>query len=289
MKQVIIAIFFSTLFFWGCTPSSKEISIPQSDTKLCIASTAFNSNTAIVAVSYSISSLTNLNDTSGTIMPLSSFLADSALVILTNNGHNDTLIETIQGIYVNTQLQLTSGTSYTLRVKDKKGNSITAVTTYQTAAPPDLIMPTVIRAPLDTTIQLKINVTDNSQQTNYYIMAYDNINSNTVPSQIGSSKFPVLSLSAIKKLEVFSNAEAVNGVISKTFIIGNVGSNDTLFVHYGRIDKGYYDYLISYKNTGSLINQIVSEPINLPTNINIGVGYFELYDVQRTLFDLKKF
>jgi hypothetical protein len=42
------------------------------------------------------------------------------------------------------------------------------------------------------------------------------------------------------------------------------------------IPKGYYEYLAAYKRSGNLLSQLTGEPVNLPTNVQGGYGYFAL-------------
>lgn len=274
----------------GCTPEPISISIKELAPQLSISSISPNAHTLIASVSYSTNSLSNINGSdSGQSTPTlpPGLLVDNAQVTVSDGNNNYVLDQQLPGIYSNTSMNLRNGVSYTLRVKDPaNNNTIVATTTYRTAIPPINIMPVVTRNPNDTTIQLKMSITNDTPGTDYYLMAYDHINPSSVPSSPNSAKFPVIGINAVKKIEVFSGADAVNNIITKSFIISGIRPTDTLFVHYAKIDKGYYDYLAAYKRTGSLISQITSEPITLPTNIMIGLGYFSVYDAQRTFYKL---
>jgi len=293
MKNIFPVILFSILFVTGCAPDPLMIDIDQIPAQMAVTSASPEPNTVIVAVTYSLTSLTNLTepdaDSTAPLIP-EGILADSAFVTISDGVNTYPLIKVLPGIYLNTGIPFESGKEYSLFVKDNiNGNTIVAKTTYQPAFIPDLILPVVKRETTDTTIQLRMTVTDDRPEMNYYVVAYDNVNPATVPSPIGSPNFAIANLEAIKKVEVFSDAEAVNGVITKTFDVTNIDAKDRLFVHYGRIDKGYFDYLSSYKRSGSLVTQIASEPLTLPTNIVTGLGYFALYDAQRIFFDLKNY
>ena len=89
-----------------------------------------------------------------------------------------------------------------------------------------------------------------------------------------------------KQLELLqSNATAA---LSHSFTI-KASAGDTLVVQVCRVDGGYYKYLQAYKRTGYLINQLTGEPINLPTNVQTGYGYFALCKPNRYVFDMKEY
>ena len=292
MKTNILSILFLALIFTKCTPQPLPIVIEELKPKIAISSIAIDANTVMVIASYSVNSLTSLNYSANANTPVlpDGILIDNAIITISDGTKIFTLDKIYPGIYSKTDMNLTPGTQYNLSVTDlAKGEHIVAKTTYYEALPADKILPVVTRNPHDTSIQLKLSMQDNSTSINYYVMAYDRINPNTVPSPINSPNFSIVGLDAVKKVEIFSSADAVNGMIYKTFDILNIKPSDTLFVHYGKIDKGYFNYIKSYKKTGSLVNQITAEPITLPTNTITGFGYFALYGVQRSIFDLNKY
>ncbi len=292
MKTTLLLILALAIFLIKCTPEPIAITIKDAEPQIAVSSTAIDAKTVLVIASYSIFSLANLNysdDGNTPVMP-DGILVDSALVTISDGANIDTLEKVYPGVYLNTAFNLKTGFQYLLTVNDTlKKRKVVANTTYFDAVAANEILPVVTKKPTDTTIQLKMALTDNAATMSYYVMAYDRINPSKVPSPINSANFSIVNVGAVKKIEVFSSADAVNGTITKTFDIVDIQPTDTLFVHYGKIDRGYFNYLSSYKKTGSLINQITAEPITLPTNIVTGLGYFALYNVQRTFFDLKKY
>jgi len=292
MKPTLLFILSLAIFLIKCTPEPIAITIKDAEAQIAVSSTAIDSKTVLVIASYSIFSLANLNYSINGNTPAipNGILIDSALVTISDGANIDTLEKVYPGVYLNSGLNLKTGLQYFLTVNDTlKKRKVVANTTYFNALPANEILPVVTKKTTDTTIQLKMALSDNAATISYYVMAYDRINPSKVPAPINSTNFSIVNIDAVKKIEVFSSADAVAGMITKTFDIIGIKATDTLFVHYGKIDRGYFNYLSSYKKTGSLINQITAEPITLPTNIVTGLGYFALYNVQRTFFDLKKY
>lgn len=291
MRTLLTICLFAVLFTLSCRPKPIAIDVAQEAERIAIASTALDEHTVIVAISYSITSLFNLDDTDRgqTPVSLTNVLVDSALVTIADGARIDTLSKISAGLYRNTTLSLVSGRTYLLAVLDyRTGLAVHAATTYQSALTVDTVRPLVDRRVRDTAVQLVLSLRDNRPGQDYYIVAYDNINPSTIPSAIGSPEFAILNADEAKQVEVFSDAEAMAGRISKTFNI-DVSPGDTLFVQYGRIDKGYYDFLASYKRSGSIITQAVAEPVTLPSNVINGLGYFSLYDARREVFAIRNY
>jgi hypothetical protein len=214
---------------------------------------------------------------------------DSAVVMLRKDGQAaDTLHKISSGLYSRKDLQLTPGEAYTLTVHDcRKGFTATATTTYLPVPAIDTVYPEQIRKGSETTSKLHLRIKDISQ-TAYYFVCYNTVRQ----AREGSTTLPrnvrALNLFVPKQIALFSTADAVSGRLDKEIIL-QVQPTDTALIQVGQIDKAYYDYLAAYKRTGALINQLTGEPINLPTNISSGYGYFSLFNPVRELYDLNKF
>jgi hypothetical protein len=62
--------------------------------------------------------------------------------------------------------------------------------------------------------------------------------------------------------------------------------SDTIAVTLSNISEGYFKFLTAYRKSGSLFNQITGEPIDYPTNVVNGYGYFNTYYPDVRVFDL---
>jgi hypothetical protein len=291
MKQSIAflaAILILTL--QACLPNPLDIQVPQAPPKIAVSSTVIDNNSLFVLASYSVSSLMNLDDTTGGQNPtgVGGMLIKNAMVVLSSDAGTDTLVKMYDGMYGTTRLNLSPFKQYQLFVKDlDNGRSVTATTTYIPLPKITEVKPAISRTSEDTLVKLHIAVKDNVASTGFYLMSYST--TSQYNSRAGSTDFPVSTINTTKKLELFSNADALNGTITRDFILEVGNDADTLYVHIGQIERRYYEYLTAYKRTGSLFNQLTGEPINLPTNVTTGLGYFSLYHAQRKVFFLKDY
>lgn len=280
-------LFLSVLLFTAlasCRPKSIDIEVPQQDPDLVISASCVNESTVMVAVAYSVTSLRNLEDTSQGPVP-QDMLADSAVVTIAASGQlPDTLLRVSRGIYGCRTLQLQAGVRYMLTAIDKKKHAAaTATTTYMPMPEIEEVRPEIVRNEQDTVVKMHVKI-GNVRPGDRYFMSY-----NTLAQARELVTQPLSSMQSFspKRIELFEDGLR-DGIITKTLTL-DAHSNDTLVVHIGRVDEHYYKYLDAYKRTGYLINQVTGEPINLPTNISKGFGYFALYKPERRLIDLNTY
>lgn len=280
------------LLFTACVPAPLDIEPQPATRELAIASTVVDSSTLLLTATYSLNSLLNLtNGAAGqdTSELVSSTLADGATVLLRSAAGTDTLAQLLPGIYGSVFLNLRPYERYTLQVLDATHElTVTSSCTYLPPVKVQELVPKVTRTATDTTVRLHVSVQDDPARTDYFLMSYSRTNPERVSSSVGQVALPNWDANAAKKLELFTDAEVSGGQVSRDFLL-DANGRDTLYVHVGRIEKGYYEFLTAYKRTGSLLNQLTNEPITLPTNVRPGLGYFSLYAPTRAAFSLERY
>jgi hypothetical protein len=215
-------------------------------------------------------------------------LIDSALVTIRDAaGMTDTLSKTSEGLYITTTIRLISGTQYTLTVHDyRKGMTAHAITTYVPQPMLEQLTAVKVVTPKETQTKLELSVID-AKVDDYYFVSYNtmrNARENAIPLPLNQR---ALNLFVPKQIELFTGAGAKDGLLNKSLTL-QVKPDDTLMLHVARIDKAYYNYLVAYKRTGALFNQLTGEPINLPSNISGGYGFFSLYQPIRKVYNLNQ-
>ncbi len=290
-SKVIFLLLTSATLFSCRKPKPLDISIPQRKDEIVLSATMTDGNTLLVSAGYSIEAITNVSDeTTNSTVP-KNMLIDSGIVTLTPaGGESITLNKLSAGLYGNRNMHLREGQQYTLRIKDlRKGIEATATTILMPQPGRCIVTPSYegVRAG-DTLYRLQISVPE-AQKGAYYFASY------TTARQLRQN-IKLLSQTAAQNLSAFTNFEPkqvellqsnTDGQFEHSFSL-RVATTDTLIVQVARIDEGYYKYLQAYKRTGYLINQLTGEPINLPTNVQTGYGYFALSKPYRYVFDMHK-
>lgn len=276
-------------FFVSCRPTPIEVDVPQATPSITISSVAFDEHTVFVSAGYSINSFVNLNDTSynsdKTAMNIpAEMLVNGGLVTITAQGAlPDTLTEVSKGLYASRKLNLIEGTEYTLTVIDiDKKASATAKTVFNAKPKIDNTKRDWILQESDTLTKFYLHLKNVSKDDRFFV-AY--CTTEQVKDNFGTAvdKLPTIYNFSPKTLELFTGEEAQNSIIDKAITM-NIRPSDTLVVQVARIDNAYYQYLSAYKRSGYLINQLTGEPINLPTNIITGYGFFNLCQSEKVVF-----
>lgn len=290
MKKLIY-LFTITILLASCTKTKPLIiTLPESEKKLAISSVVIPGNILAVSVSYSFSALNNSKDSLGNNVFDSTlyqqFLVEHALVTISYNGQTDTLRKLTPGIYVSLGTLQIVNAIYTLEVYDSATDlRVFANSNMLEKVSFDTLYFQKESTLKDTTLKVHFTIADKLTEENYYMVSYYN----SAASPIYNSVFSNQSKNKFIQIELYSDKVVeANGKIKvdKNFFIPN--QNDTIVVELANISKGYYEFLTAYKKGDQLIYQLLGEPVNLPTNINIGYGYFSTFNPSFKIVDLSK-
>jgi hypothetical protein len=290
MKILVLATTILATTLYSCRPKPLDIEIEQTPPMLTLSSATPDNHSVLVSAGYSINSLINLNDTvNGSVkIPKEMLLREAVLTITEAGGQPDSLFAISDGLYGNRNLQLEHGATYTIDVYEKnKGHIAMATTTYQALPEVTYRDPRLKKIKGDTTVSIDVDI-KNAREGEYYFISYNT--AALARKQLAQTTMDVSTLASFtpKQLTLINGATHQNGNLEKKITM-QVNSNDTLLIQTGRIDKAYFDYLTVYKKSGSLINQLTGEPINMPSNIIKGFGFFSLYAPARKIFYLANY
>ncbi len=276
------------LLLSACLPKPIDIEIEGHRPTLVVSSQIIPGQTMIVALTRSFSALSN--STQGDTVAsnfLDNVLVSDALVTVSYLGETDTLYMLTSGIYISTNtLQYSYGT-YSLYAKDPAtGMEITAESSLLPKVPFDTVYPVITRNPGDTTVRVEFEFSDlpekNWYAINYYVKrSGTGFDINRIFS-VGSNK-------VLTELELLSDLTFDDNVYSNETQLSGIGPTDTIAVAIANISEGYYQFLTAYKRAGGLFNQITGEPVNYPSNVIKGHGYFNTHYPDIKVFDLHNY
>lgn len=285
----ILTLAFILPCFIACRPKPIEIEVPQAPPAITISSIAFDEHTVFVSAGYSINSCAGINDTTASDSKTKSgipkeMLIDKGVVTITEDGGlPDTLSQVSTGLYASRKLKLKKGVRYTLMVKDMTKNvAATASTVFFDQPSVETVERKLEINGTDSITRLHLQINNVARNDNFFV-TYSTTSQMQNSATTAIDKLPTIYNFSPKTLELLTGEEAVNGDLDKTISI-NVNPGDTLVVQVAHIDNAYYQYLSAYKRSGFLINQLTGEPINLPTNIVTGFGFFSLCQSERIVF-----
>ncbi|HEU4716193.1 MAG TPA: DUF4249 domain-containing protein [Bacteroidia bacterium] len=259
----------------GCVPKPIDIDVPPAPEKLVVAAQVIPNHIMVIGLTHSFSAL----DSGGNQDTLSNsfinrILVSHAIVTLDHPGGTDTLYQLTPGIYASVNVLLSSYGSYTLHAKDPEtGEEIKATTQLLPQIRFDTIIPSIVLAGNDSTVNIHYELTDFPAEENYYVVSYYRKSQDTSAFDIYS--YFQQGSNELNTFDLVSDADFdQDGKLSRDKQLPGIGINDTIAVTVANITKGYYEFLTAYKRSGSLFNQLSGEPIDFPTNVEGGYGYF---------------
>jgi len=264
--------------FAQCRPDPIDIDVKPADEKLVVCSQIVPNSVMVVGLTRSFSPLdpggnqdTLQNDF------LDRILVSNAIVTVTHPGGTDTLYMLTPGIYASINVLLEDYGTYTIHAKDPStGEEVTATTELLPQETFDSIQPFIRFVDGDSIPFIHYEMTDYSSGEDYYVACYYRKSQDT--SAFDVSNYFARGTNDLNNFVLISDQDFdQNGKLSRDQQLFDTGINDTIACTVSHITKGYYEFLTAYKRSSSLFNQLSGEPINYPTNVEGGYGYFNTH------------
>lgn len=278
---------FILSLFSACRPEPLNIDIPQLEPKIVVASQIVPPDALLISLSKSFSALTDIEDDS-TGEALNQLLIRGASVSLEYDGNQDSLIEVENGFYLALGIDALEGRTYRLTIKDTSGLEATAQATFMPSMNFDSIVPSITRAE-DTLVEIGYSLRDlpgdNWYMVNFYSNRGDEDSTFNVGSILGGGN-----VNGFLGTDLISDDEfAPDGTYRSSATFFGLQDTNVIAVSVSNISEEYYNYLVLRERAGNIFSQIVSEPINYPTNVEGGLGFFTLHFPSFEFFDLNDY
>jgi hypothetical protein len=274
-----IFIFISAVIFLvSCQPKPIDIDVPPAEEKLVIASQVLPNSVMVVGLTRSFSPL-DADGHEDTLQNsfLDRILVPDAIVTVTHPSGTDTLYMLTPGIYASINVLLVDYGTYTVHAKDPStGLEVTATTELLPRVYFDSIQPYKQVVDGDTVPFVHYELNDYGSASDYYVVCYYRKSQDTSAFDLnsyfnqGSNELNAFDLITDQDFDE-------HGKLTRNQQLVDVSTTDTIAVTVSHITKGYYEFLTAYKRSSSLFNQLSGEPINYPTNVEGGYGYFNTH------------
>lgn len=265
----------------SCRPKPLKIEVESAPPKLVVFSHVVPEKSMIVSLTRSFSALDGFDEND-----ITSVLVSGAVVQIKFDNQLFDFIEVNPGIYVSYNEAYEVNQEYELIIT-YNGETVTAKTTMLPAVPFTNCLPEVVKNPGDTNVFVNVAFDDvNGNDQWYMVNIYakgDGSNSLDGINYFQNGKnVPVIT-------KILSDKE-FGGAFAQRFELKNVGPADSIVVTLSSINQKYYDYLkFRGDGGGSIFTQLNLEPIDYPTNIVNGYGFFNAHHPSLALFDLSQF
>lgn len=266
MKNLLI-IPIIALVLIACRPKPIEINVDSAPSKLVVFSHAVPNNVMIISLTKSFSLLDGIDEDQ-----FEDMLVSGATVQVKVDGQNYDFYELNPGFYASFTSLISDAKNFELTV-NHEGEVVTASTTTSTPVNFTTFQPSVDKTSTDTTVHIQLKFQDIPNESNFYMI---NVYRNNGGSTFDGVNYFENGNNALAETILLSDLE-FNGTYEKKHTFDNLHHEDSIAVTLSNVSEEYYNYLILRNESGSVFNQLNLEPLNYPTNVMNGYGFFNAH------------
>ena len=282
----VIAIVLITV---QCQPDPLDIKLPKYEPSVVVASRISPGEIMFIGLTRSFTVLSSAgNDGGGDSSTFSEVLVDSAFVSIEHNGQVDTQFMIAPGLFASLSPLDNPGTNYQLKITDYLLNkSVTASAEMLERVKFDTVYPTLQKGLNDTIVTIHAEFTDDPADRNFYMI---NVYSREVlKNGLDLNSFFSNGENKIQSTVLYTDIELKKLDFKLDVEVENIGGNDSIAVALSNISEGYYDFLKKREKGGNIFAELTNEPINYPSNITGGLGFFNTHSPDVEYFALNEF
>ena len=265
--SMIVSVFCSMM---SCLPEPLSIDgLPVVKPEIVVSTQIVPERSLVVLLTKTFGALEGSNDSDPEEL-LQQIAVDDAIVVITGPGRVDTLVNIGYGFYGDVIIPFETGQEYHLYVNSTSLGEITATTTVQ-----EQIQFEDIEAGLyfngfgDTLAEVTHKIIDPPGKNWYMLNVQEVERVDIVENLLNPNSF----------MRLHDDVDFQGNELEETFHVfpRDYNPGDTIAVSLSNISSDYYDFLkLRVDNRFSLV-QYLSEPVNYPSNIYGGKGFFNLY------------
>jgi len=272
-----------SLLSFSCGIENLPIAVQPAESRIAVASLVGPEDLVFVSLSRSFSALSadDISEISEDF--IDRLLIDSALVTLSYEGFTDTLESfiNISGLFA-TELQTFE--DFQLMELTVFDSSSSEIITAQSVLQPAVEVDSVVITRRDTTENFLTDFAfafdDPPNQENFYVIqVYQFTPPDTTASDSTDNDGLFFSNGNFLIYEriLTDRGSDDDGRIRRDEIIEFTSDVDSALVVLTNIEEGYYNFLEARGRSGNLVSSLANEPVNHPSNVNNGVGYFSAH------------
>lgn len=281
IKKHILPFLVVLCMFFGCIPEDVLTNVEPAQSKLVISSQIVPGDIMLVIVSRSFSALEGNEDTLSQDF-LNKILVSDARVTISWDDKVEILepLGDVAGLYTSTIELDENASELRLDVFDPLTNdSVYAITSILPRVDLDSARFTEeINSREDTTQLIYYSFADAQDKGNWYVL--NAFGPNDFINDFVDNPFEVINGNAgvfFERLVSDQTFDSTHFEQEVRFFVDEIQS-DSVVLFFSNISEGYFRFLDARQRTGGIISSASSEPINFPTNVIGGLGYFNAHN-----------
>ncbi len=282
-KRIAIWIFsmgFISMLFYSCLPDPLEVEgVPKIKPQIVVSSQILTDRSLVVLLTKSFGAL-DASDDSDPQELLNQIAINDATVTVTGPQGTDTLNFISSGIYGGLTNQLAGGETYSLHVSSPSMGEVKASTTVKPQVRFDEIEAELFFNGFDDTLAQITHRFQDRPGRNYYMLNVQRFRQRNLEEQL---------LNPRAFIRLLTDETFDGELYAEDFRVfpTDFSNGDTVAVYLSNISEEYYRFIkLRVDNRFSFV-EFLGEPINYPSNVEGGKGFFNLYLPDIRLFRLR--
>lgn len=271
-----------SLLLCSCIPEPLEVKdIPDVKPQIVVSTQIIPDEAMVVLLTKTFGAL-DASDDSNPQQLLDQIAVNDAVVAIEGPGGTDTLQFLGNGVYGGVELLLEEGGTYTLRVKSESLGEVRATTTVKPQIRFEEVEAELYFTGFDDTLAQITYQLDDPVGKNHYMINVQQIN---IDDRIQDR---LLNPRAFIELLDDENFEGEKFRDTFRAFPRDYSTGDTVAVLLSNISEDYYKFLQIRMDMRYSFVEFISEPVNYPTNVEGGRGFFNLYIPDARFFRMEK-
>ena len=267
VKHIVIFGILNTLA--SCLPEPLSVDgIPQLKPKIVVSSQV-DDQTLLILLTKSVGAL-EANDNSNAEELLDLIAITDAVVTVSTSDFTETLTPLGNGLYVTVTIPLETDVEYFLEVVSESMGTVTASTYVKPRVSFDFLEATIYYTGFDTLTEVSYGFNDHPGK-NFYMVNVQRLTNDFEPEDLLNPEI-FTQLIDDKAFDGDTYFDRKRIFANRDFVPG-----DTVGIFLSNISEEYYDFMQIRLDSRFSFAEFLGEPANYPSNINGGLGFFNLY------------
>jgi hypothetical protein len=270
------------LFMNACIPEPLEVTgVPVVKPEIVVSTQIVPDQSLVVLLTKTFGAL-DASDSSDPEALLNQIAVTDAVVSITGPEGIDTLLALGNGVYGGILIPFEEGVSYQLDVNSESLGKVSAVTSVKPAITFNDIEAELYFNGFDDTLVQVTHQFNDAVGKNWYMLNVQRIQEERLLENI---------LNPRAFIRLLDDTEFEGDIYQETFraFPRDFKAGDTVYVSLSNISEDYYNFIkLRLDNRFSFI-EYLSEPVNYPSNVTGGKGFFNLYVPDIRVFVLEDF
>lgn len=263
-------LFLLTLLLGSCTPDPLELKeIPALEPEIVVGSQVISDQAVLVLLTRTFSALEGSQDMDPEEF-LNRIAVNDAVVTITGPGGTDSLPLLENGLYGGSSVSLQEGQTYELHVQSEALGEVTATTKVLPRVEMEEVEIDLYYRGVGDTLATVTYTFHDPIEENHYLFNMQKIDS----EKLIRNAFQPAPYTQLFTDEEFNNQTSQ---FSFDFFPEGYSPGDTVAVSLSNISKEYYHFMELRTHDQLSFLDFLSEPVNYPSNVEGGKGFFNLH------------